>query len=193
MKELNANYWTDRYQENQTGWDLGQVSPPLKAYIDQLANKNQKILIPGCGRGYEGIYLWNEGFKNVHLADFSQAAISEVRKICPDFPTENLHCIDFFEASGTYDLIMEQTMFCAIHPSTRREYLKKVSELLAPNGKMVGLLFNRDFEDGPPFGGSQEEYLQIFDEFFEMVLMEDCHNSVEPRSGSELFFIAKKK
>ena len=64
MKELNPDYWTQRYQENQTGWDLGQVSPPLQAYFDQLENKNLRILIPGCGRGYEGIYLLEKGFQH---------------------------------------------------------------------------------------------------------------------------------
>ena len=49
---LDEAYWNSQYNANTTGWDLGQVSPPLKAYIDQLTNKNLRILIPGCGNTY---------------------------------------------------------------------------------------------------------------------------------------------
>lgn len=193
MKELNPDYWTQRYQENQTGWDLGQVSPPLQAYFDQLENKNLRILIPGCGRGYEGIYLLEKGFQNVFLADYSEAALGEIKRICPHYPQNQLHCVNFFDLQGHYDLIIEQTMFCAIDPSLRLAYVQKAADLLIENGKIVGVLFNRDFEGGPPFGGSKEEYWTLFEKYFEIITMEECHNSIQPRLGHEVFFIAKKK
>ncbi|MDO8993629.1 MAG: SAM-dependent methyltransferase, partial [Daejeonella sp.] len=49
---LNESFWNERYRLNDTGWDLGHVSPPLKTYIDQLTDKNLRILIPGCGNSY---------------------------------------------------------------------------------------------------------------------------------------------
>ena len=76
---LSADYWSERYQNNQAGWDLGQISPPIKAYIDQLEDKNLRILIPGCGSGYEGSYLWEKGFTNVHLLDFSSEPIAKLK------------------------------------------------------------------------------------------------------------------
>ena len=193
MSELNPYYWSERYKNNQTGWDLGHVSPPLKAYIDQLKNKDLKILIPGCGRGFEGVYLRENGFKNVFLVDYSKAALDEVKKTSPDFPNENLICSDFFEIKGQFDLIIEQTLFCALDPSLRSKYVEKMNELLTPEGKLVGLLFNQDFEGGPPFGGSQTEYEAIFSKELQIETMVDCYNSIEPRLGHELFFIAKKK
>ncbi|SHI83533.1 Thiopurine S-methyltransferase (TPMT) [Algibacter luteus] len=51
------NYWTQRYNERQTGWDVGKPTTPLKTYIDQLKNKSLKILIPGAGNAYEAEYL----------------------------------------------------------------------------------------------------------------------------------------
>ena len=68
---LTIDYWTQRYEKQQHAWDLGQISPPIKAYVDQLEDKEIHILIPGCGSGYEGAYLWKKGFKNVHILDFS--------------------------------------------------------------------------------------------------------------------------
>lgn len=60
-------------------------------------------------------------------------------------------------------------------------------ELLRPNGKLVGVLFNRDFEGGPPFGGNVAEYQQIFQKHFNSISMEACYNSIEPRKNSEVF------
>ena len=46
--ELNESYWSTRYQQGQIGWDIGDVSTPIKEYIDQLENKELSILIPNC-------------------------------------------------------------------------------------------------------------------------------------------------
>lgn len=188
MEDLSAEFWSKKYENQQTGWDLGAVSPPLKAYFDQLTDKNLKILIPGCGRGYEGIYLFENGFSQVHLADFSPLALDEVKNNCPNFPSNNLHCTDFFALEGKFDLIIEQTLFCAIDPKLREKYVKKCADLLNARGKMVGLLFNREFESGPPFGGTQAEYMPLFEKYFSTVSMQPCYNSIAPRQDAELFF-----
>lgn len=65
-------------------------------------------------------------------------------------------------------------------------------QLLAKDGKIIGLLFNRTFESGPPFGGSQEEYELLFQQSFDFVKIEDCQNSAIPRAGSELFIELQK-
>ena len=43
------NYWEERYQKQDTGWDIGTISTPLKEYIDQLTDKKCRILLPGAG------------------------------------------------------------------------------------------------------------------------------------------------
>lgn len=100
---------------------------------------------------------------------------------------------DFFTYQGQYDLIIEQTFFCAIQPAMRERYVSKMYELLKPTGRLVGLLFNRVFEKGPPFGGSKTEYEKLFCSAFEYKTFAECYNSVKPRSGSELFINFKKR
>jgi hypothetical protein len=57
---------------------------------------------------------------------------------------------NFFNHTNRYDLIVEQTFFCALHPSLRNQYVQKTYTLLNTNGKLVGVLFNKYFEtDGP--------------------------------------------
>ena len=190
--KLNTNYWSKRYQNNETGWDIGAPSTPLKEYIDQLENKNIKILIPGCGNAYEAQYLFENGFKNVFVIDLSSIPLQNLKKRVPDFPDNQLLEGDFFELKHQFDLILEQTMFCAIEPRLRMKYAQKASELLVEKGKLAGVLFNREFEGGPPFGGSIEEYLDYFSIYFPNVHLEPCYNSIMPRQNSELFMICEK-
>ena len=72
---MSKEFWESRWENKLTGWDLGQLSPPLKNYIDQLKEKDLKILIPGCGNAYEAEYLFEKGFKNVFIVEISQKAI----------------------------------------------------------------------------------------------------------------------
>jgi hypothetical protein len=185
--KLDVTYWTKRYQSNNTGWDLGLVSPPLKSYIDQLTNKEIRILIPGAGRAYEAEYLFLQGFANVHVIDFCAEPLVELKNRCPWFPENQLHIGDFFDFTGEFDLILEQTLFCALEPRLRNDYAQKCASLLTDGGVLAGLLFNRVFESGPPFGGNRDEYLSLFAPYFSLIEMEECSNSFPARAGSELF------
>ena len=149
MEELSANYWNKRYVNSQNGWDLGAISLPIKEYIDQLTDTSISILIPGCGNGYEGEYLIEKGFQNVYLLDFAEEPLLNFKNNNPNFPAENLINEDFFEHQGSYDLIIEQTLFCAIDPKLRMNYAKKISELLNPEdmaSKIFEALKNNDEE-----------------------------------------------
>ena len=94
----------------------------------------------------------------------------------------------------TFDLILEQTFFCALDPNLRKSYVSKMEKMLNPNGKVSGLLFNFPLtEVGPPFGGSIEEYQKLFSGKFKIKTLEKAHNSIKPRADKELFFIFEKK
>ena len=191
---LNANYWTDRYKNHDVAWDMGRVSPPLKEYFDQLTDKNIAILIPGCGNAYEAKYLLQSGFKNITLIDISPLPVAKLQNELTDYANEELHiiCGDFFALNQTFDLIVEQTFLCAIDPSLRLAYVEKMKTLLTPNGKISGVFFNRTFDGGPPFSGSEAEYRLLFKDNFHIKVMEGCYNSISPRSGTELFVILQK-
>ncbi|WP_323789918.1 methyltransferase domain-containing protein [Psychroserpens sp.] len=188
MKELDESYWDNRYKTDDIGWDLGEISTPLKTYIDQLENKSLKILIPGGGNSYEAEYLFNQGFKNVYVVDVSKTALNNLLSRIPSFPKHHLLHKNVFDLEQTFDLILEQTFFCALHPSRRLDYVSKMNTILSPNGKLVGLLFNLPLnEDHPPFGGHKEEYIQYFENAFQIEIMESCYNSISSRTGKELF------
>jgi SAM-dependent methyltransferase len=188
QNELNGQYWEQRYQSSETGWDIGYASPPLTNYIDTLTDREMKILIPGCGNGYEAAYLHEKGFKQVFLLDIAPTPLAQFAAKYPEFPGEHLILGDFFEHKTTYDLIIEQTFFCALHPDLRSRYVEKMASLLHPGGRLAGLLFNCRFEKaGPPFGGDINEYRELFDKQFITKSIQPEEHSIPPRAGNEVF------
>ncbi len=185
---LNELFWSKKYLNGQIGWDIGDISTPLKEYIDQLSNKDLKILIPGGGNSHEAEYLFKKGFTNVSVVDISKIPLENLLKRVPLFPKENLLHLNFYDLNETYDLILEQTFFCAQYPRFREKYVAKIYELLKPKGKLVGLLFNIPLnKDKPPFGGNEQEYHSVFEKKFIIEKMEMAYNSVPQRGGNELF------
>ena len=194
--DLNRQYWQERYLSHSTGWDLGQVSPPIRSYADQLDPGGLRILIPGAGQGYEAEYLYRKGFSDLTVLDIAPYPLARLRERLPgDFPAGRLVEMDFFDFSGgPFDLILEHTFFCALPPGLRPGYARKMHELLLPGGRLAGLFFDFPLtEKGPPFGGSREEYLELFTPYFEIRVLERARNSIPPRAGNELFFIFEKK
>ncbi len=189
---IDQNYWNQQYASNNTGWDLGEVSPAIKSYIDKLPSKSISILIPGCGNAYEAAYLMDQGFTNVTVIDIAPLLTAKLQEKFAD--TKGIKIIqgDFFDHEGQYDLIIEQTFFCAIPPSMRQRYANKMHRLLSHNGILSGLLFDREFENGPPFGGSRSEYENLFKAAFTFKQIEPSQDSVEKRAGSELFIELQK-
>ena len=181
---------------------MQQASPPLQTYFGQLEDKTCSILIPGCGNAYEADWLQQRGFSSITLVDISDLLMASLREKyrnnpalrTTSGPAPGIHLItgDFFGLSGQYDLIVEQTFFCALDPSLRTRYVEKTHELLRPGGKLIGLLFDRSFVGGPPFGGHKAEYQKLLEKKFTIKALAPCYNSIPPRAGTELFLIAEK-
>ena len=190
-------YWTDRYKQDRTGWDVGVATTPFQEYFKHLNDKEIRILIPGAGNSYEAEHLHKLGFLNVFVLDISSIPLEALKDRVRDFPTDHLIQANLFDHDDMYDLILEQTFFCSFEPSeeNRRAYGYKMHELLHKNGQLVGLWFDHPLtkDSKRPFGGSKEEYLRYLRPYFEIVTFEKCYNSIKPRMGNELFGIFQKK
>ena len=198
MKTLDKNYWKNRWQRGETEWDAHAPTTPIKDFVDYLAaqkvDKNLRILIPGVGSGHEAKYLLEQGFENIVVLDWAEEAIEKCRRQMPQLPDSQLIVGNFFELKGAFDLILEQTFFCALDPKWRPDYATKCFDLLNTEGSVAGVLFGKIFPfDGPPFGGSEEEYRGYFEPLFTIEKMESCRNSIKPRQGNELWIQLKKR
>jgi Thiopurine S-methyltransferase (TPMT). len=191
---LDKDFWNNRYLTHQTGWDLGAVSPAFVHHFEHhYYPPNTRILIPGAGNAYEAEFLLQKGFTTIHIVDISSVLIEILSKRFANHSRIALHCGDFFEHVGEYDLILEQTFFCALDPSYRQQYVKHMHRLLSDQGLLIGLLFNRDFDGGPPFGGNEEEYRSLFSCYFTLQHLAVSTHSASPRLGTELWIEFRKK
>lgn len=189
---MDSKYWSSRYQNEQTSWNIGEASKPLIKLFEDIKNKELNILIPGCGNAYEAEYLYNSGFKNVYLIDIAKAPLQNFKKRNKEFPAPQIIEGDFFTHKGEYDIIVEQTFFCAINPNLRSKYVDKCHTLLRNGGELIGVLFDRQFEGGPPFGGTREEYQRLFKTKFSKVVLNDSPYSITPRLGHEVILNCTK-
>jgi thiopurine S-methyltransferase len=191
---MNKNYWENRYLHGNTPWTLNCVAPPIKHYFETVnPPKHLKILIPGVGSSKEALYLYELGYKNVFVLDISEHAIVEFESKYPEFPKGNVILGNYFDHTNHYDLVVEQTFFCALPLSIRKQYASHTNQILVVGGKLLGLFFQGESTDeGPPFRASKLEYEELFQEYFKISKLERCYNSIPPRQGSELFFIFEK-
>ena len=191
---LNKTFWEHRYEHQQTGCDLGEVSPPLKGYIDHLQDPSLRILIPGCGNGHEALYLQSKGFQHITVLDIAEPPLAALKEKSGENGRITTVNADFFEHNGTYDLILEQTFYCALDPSMRQRYWEHMHQLLDNNGVLAGVLFNVDFDKQvPPFGGNEADYRKELKPYFHIAIMEPCYNSIQPRMNTELFFMLRPR
>lgn len=186
--DLNESFWNGRWENNQTGWDIGEQSPAITTYMAQYSDKKAAILIHGCGNAHEADWLLQNGFSNITLIYIAPKTVVQLNEKYDQIPEVNIILGDFFEHQGKYDLIIEQTFFCAIAPSLRKKYVTQSASLLNENGCSIGLLFNTSFEKQvPPFGGSLTEYKLLFEKKFIIKKMEECYNSIQARANTEVF------
>ena len=194
MMKFSKEYWEDKWEKGNTNWDLGYPAPALVKYFDQILDKNLKILIPGAGNAYEAEYLWRNGFKNVFSNEIAKAPVMKFQERVNDFPQNQIITENFFQHKDQYDLIIEHTFFTAISPNMREQYARKIYELLKPQGKMLGLLFSVEFDyEGPPYGGTEDLYRNLFEPLFEIIILENARNSIKPRDERELFIVLRKR
>lgn len=193
-EQLDQFFWNSRYENNQMGWDIGYASPAITSFMQTYPNKDAAILIPGCGNAHEADFLLKHGFTNITLIDIAPTAVKKLQLKYEQNPEIKVICGDFFEHHGQYDLMIEQTFFCAISPSLRTKYVTNAANLLTKNGKIIGLLFNTEFEKkGPPFGGNTESYQSVFEQDFIIQKMETCTLSIPQRTNREVFIHLIKK
>ena len=189
--------WQRHYDEGDLGWDLGQVAPPFIRLLESNAILPGKTLVPGCGRGHEVIYLAENGFE-VTAVDYSSGAVNHLKSTVQErkLKCKVLH-MDFFGIdsthNGVYDLLIEQTFFCAISPEQRTSYVSTVARALKQGGMLAGLFYHTGEEGGPPFNTTREDILKHFSDSFEIQQLSKSEYSAEQRKNKEWLVILVKK
>lgn len=150
----------------------------------------RRVLVPGCGRGYDVLLFASYGFNAVGL-DISPTASEEAKKfeasldLDQQYPVANARegrgearfiTADFFmdnflsESHGSpdgdrqFDVIYDYTFLCALPPAMRPRWAARMSELLSTTGRLICMEYplGKDPKTGgPPHGLVPEIHEQL--------------------------------
>jgi cyclopropane fatty-acyl-phospholipid synthase-like methyltransferase len=214
---LTRDYWQGRFIENDTPWELGHPSSALLEAFEYLEGQGvsvdgKRVLSPGCGRGSDAIALAERGARVVAV-DWSPVAVEDIqaryRRLSHIRGNVEVEAGDFFTLKPRpVDIVAEHTFFCAIDPTARERYVKRIAEWLVPGGYLVGNFFVLSEEEalalrglsltqsgeGPPFATTAEKLRALMEDRFDEVLLRPALNS-EPdrRPGMEWIGIFRRR
>lgn len=157
-------FWDVRYQHAVTPWDRGQTSPALTGWLQERTLQPCRILVPGCGRGYEVIELARRGFDVVAL-DISAEAVRHVQhKLSESGLEAELIQADLFDwaPDHAFDAVYEQTCLCALLPEQMAAYALRLADWIRPEGDLFALFMQTGKSGGPPFHCDIEHMRQLF-------------------------------
>jgi SAM-dependent methyltransferase len=178
------DFWEKRFREGFTPWDAGRVPETLEQFL-KTEPRGRRVLIPGCGSGYE-VRAFAEAGHDVLAVDFAPAAVDRARGILG--PLAHLvRLADFFESDfGTpFDLIYERAFLCALPRYLWTRYAPRAQELLRPAGRLAGFFYFDDGERGPPFGLKPGELEALLGERFRRVTDAAVSDSIPIFTGKE--------
>ncbi len=157
----HPEFWNSRYRSGKTPWDFGGVPAALQAYLRRGPQGTRpvargRVLIPGCGSGYEIKAFAAAGY-DVIAIDIASAAVERARQVVGPALARHIIIGDFFQhdfAAASFDVIYERTFLCAFLPDRRPAYRDRIATLLKDHGFLVGYFFHQNpgLEEGPPFG-----------------------------------------
>src|SRR5690242_12484663 len=155
MPNLNENYWEERYRTGDMPWEKGEGSPGL---VDFLAAHPElprgTVCVPGCGTGHDVRSWARAGFTATGLDIAPSAVRLAQERTAAAGLTAQFESRDFLSDAPTqpFDWVFEHTLFCAINPPQREDYVQAVQRWLRPGGQYLAVNYLIPDEDGPPFG-----------------------------------------
>ncbi|TIA89215.1 hypothetical protein E3P99_02176 [Wallemia hederae] len=187
LKEHNEQGWEAIWRlSDSPPWDNGQVQPLLRHYIEKRGlplpepSRDVKVLVPGCGKGYDVLYFASLGYTAVGM-DISPEGVRLANAFMEkqgDVKGAEVRCADFFVHEEQYDVVYDYTFFCAIPLHKREEYAARMKRIVKAGGLLITLVFPikeelvDGVEQGPPFGYTPQVYTKLLGEGFEQVLDE---------------------
>jgi SAM-dependent methyltransferase len=177
-------FWEKRFRENFTPWDAGGTPSALAQFL-KTEPRGRRVLIPGCGSGYE-VRAFADAGHEVLAVDFAPAAVERARKILGPL-SERVRLADFFESDfgAAFDLVYERAFLCSLPRPLRPRYAQRAMELLGSEGRIAGFFFFEDGERGPPFGFKSGELERLLGRRFERIVDMAVSDSIPIFAGKE--------
>lgn len=177
-------FWDIRFASGKTPWDFHGVPATLNLFLK--ASAPGKVLIPGCGTGYE-VRVFHQAGGEVTAIDFSPVAVEQARIHLGELA----RCVvsgDFFKhdlGGRCFDLIYERTFLCALPPRLWRAYADRMAQLLRPGGRLVGIFLYGEEPEPPPYPLSETKARELFETNFSRLRSIPVEDSLPLFAGQE--------
>ena len=209
---MNREYWESRYQSSDMPWEKGAPSPGLVDFLAAHPDlKRGTVCVPGCGTGHDAREFAKAGFETFGF-DLAPSAIAFAQGTPVSDPARlktghqpagsetgvpmrlQFQLADFLrdEPPQKFDWLFEHTLFCAIQPSERDDYVRAVLRWLKPGGNYLAVNYFDCGPDGPPFPTTRAEQLERFSPHFDL-LADWTPRSYPNREGKERMFWWRRK
>ncbi|KIM91039.1 hypothetical protein PILCRDRAFT_94640 [Piloderma croceum F 1598] len=207
VEQFKDEGWDKAWQEDITPWDAGGVQPPLRdlLFSNQLDwPRKGRALVPGCGRGYDPIFIATTLGLDTLAVDISATAVhaaNRLLELSPDVLSAKISFqeADFFTFSvqkdELFDLVYDYTFFVAIPPSKRVHWGQQMNAMVKPGGFLITLIYPLDSpkEYGPPFYVQLEHYTEsLGSQNWEKMIDKVPENSSETHIGREQLVVWRK-
>ena len=192
---MNQEYWENRYRTQDMPWEKGAPSPGLEDFLAAHPKLERgTVCVPGCGTGHDVRAFARTGF-SVFGFDIAPSGIRlATEKTKASGLTATFELADFLHDTPRqqFDWLFEHTLYCAIQPAEREEYVRAVLRWLKPDGQYLAVNYLIPDTDGPPFGTTRDEVWQRFSPHFELV-KQWVPRSYPNRTGLELMLWWRRK
>ncbi len=163
--------WEANYQKNDYPWDKGAPSPGLVDFLETEPQLERgTVCVPGCGTGHDVREWARHGFAATGV-DIAPTAMQLARQKTEEANLEAQFVVaDYLNGSPSqrFDWVFEHTLFCAIQPEQRDDYVTATHRWVRPGGDYLAVYYLIEEEDGPPFPSTREGILDQFSELFEL-------------------------
>jgi phosphoglycolate phosphatase-like HAD superfamily hydrolase len=189
--------WEALYQARDTRWDKGEPTPALVDFLrehPEFVAQGGTVAVPGCGRGHDARAWAKAGF-HAQGFDFAPTAIAEANAADNTGLEASFYQADFLAGKPPrpFDWLFEHTLFCAIPPARRDDYVRSVARWVSPGGHYLAVNYLQPQDEfGPPFGATVSELLARFSPQFELV-KHWVPRSFPGRTGRERCFLWRRR
>ena len=186
------DFWETRYEGNVIPWDAGRSPASVSAFARSLP-PGTRVLVPGCGSGYE-VALFAEAGMDVVAIDFSEGAIRRAQATVPEH-ADRFVLADFFafDAADGFDVMYERAFLCALPRRLWPDYATRTARIIRPGGRIAGFWFFDDNERGPPFGISAPALDALLGEAFARTEDQPVEDSIPVFQGKERWQVWQRR
>lgn len=189
---MEADFWHQRWNDNDIAFHQGKANDLLIRHFDQLGlDKNQRVFLPLCGKTRDIAWLLAKGYRitGVELSEKAIVELFEELETTPDITQHgplqlyqadgiDIFVGDLFDLSadiiGKVDAVYDRAALVALPKEMRKRYTSHLNDISKTAPQLL-LCYEYDQSQmkGPPFSISDNEIHSHYKRDYELSLLEN--------------------